>query len=73
MLTKEERAAWIAGFVLYQCLYPTGPSWWVDLVDNTSPPDWGIGATVPSFVVSFGIASVVAVLSRRGATGEAPA
>jgi putative hydroxymethylpyrimidine transporter CytX len=66
-------AAWVSGFALYQWLYPTGPAWWVDLVANASPPDWGIGATVPSFVASFGIASVVAVLSRRGATGAAPA
>ena len=66
-------AAWVAGFALYQWLYPTGPAWWTDLVASASPPDWGIGATVPSFVVSFGIASVVAVLSRRGATGAAPA
>ena len=65
--------AWVAGFALYQWLYPTGPAWWTDLLANASPPDWGIGATVPSFVVSFGIASLVAVLSRRGATGAAPA
>jgi NCS1 family nucleobase:cation symporter-1 len=66
-------AAWIAGFVLYQWLFPTGPSWWVDAVDRLHPPGWGIGATVPSFLVSFGIASVVAVVSRRATTGTAPA
>jgi putative hydroxymethylpyrimidine transporter CytX len=66
-------AAWIAGFALYQWLFPTGPSWWVDLVDNLSPPSWGIGATVPSFLVSFGIASVVSVVSRRATPGAAPA
>jgi nucleobase:cation symporter-1, NCS1 family len=66
-------AAWIAGFALYQWLYPTGPSWWVDVVNKFNPPDWGIGATVPSFLVSFGIASVVAVLARRSAAGAAPA
>jgi purine-cytosine permease-like protein len=66
-------AAWIAGFALYQWLYPTGPSWWVDVVDELSPPDWGIGATVPSFLVSFCVASVVAVLARRSAAGAAPA
>ncbi len=66
-------AAWIAGFALYQWLYPTGPGWWVDLVNELSPPDWGIGATVPSFAVSFCIASVVAVLARRSAAGTAPA
>jgi nucleobase:cation symporter-1, NCS1 family len=66
-------AAWVAGFVLYQWLFPTGPSWWVDLVENLDPPAWGIGATVPSFLVAFGIAGVVALLSRRSAAGAAPA
>ena len=66
-------AAWIAGFVLYQWLFPTGPSWWVELVERLDPPAWEIGATVPSFLVSFAIASVVAVLSRRSAPGAAPA
>jgi NCS1 family nucleobase:cation symporter-1 len=58
-------AAWIAGFASYQWLYPTGPSWWVDLVERLDPPSWEIGATVPSFLVSFGIASLVVVVSGR--------
>jgi nucleobase:cation symporter-1, NCS1 family len=66
-------AAWLAGFALYQWLYPTGPSWWVDAVGKLSPPDWSIGATVPSFVVSFGVASIVAVVSRRADAGAATA
>jgi NCS1 family nucleobase:cation symporter-1 len=66
-------AAWIAGFALYQWLFPTGPSWWTDLVAKLNPPGWGIGATVPSFVAAFGIAIVVAALSRRPAAGPAPA
>jgi purine-cytosine permease-like protein len=66
-------AAWLAGFALYQWLFPTGPSWWVELVENLDPPAWGIGATVPSFLAAFGIASLVATLSRRSATGAAPA
>ena len=66
-------AAWIAGFALYQWLFPTGPGWWVDLVDNLSPPSWGIGATVPSFLVSFALASVVAAVSRRSTAGAAAA
>ena len=66
-------AAWIAGFALYQWLYPTGPSWWVDAVDTLHPPDWGIGATVPSFLVSFGIAAVVARVARHVTTGAAAA
>jgi nucleobase:cation symporter-1, NCS1 family len=66
-------AAWIVGFALYQWLYPTGPSWWVDAVDVLHPPDWGIGATVPSFLVAFGIATVVARLTRSLTTGAAAA
>jgi purine-cytosine permease-like protein len=66
-------AAWIGGFALYQWLFPTGPSWWVDLVERLDPPAWEIGATVPSFLAAFTIASIVAVLSRRSATGAAPA
>jgi len=66
-------AAWIAGFALYQWLYPSGPSWWVDLVGNLSTPDWSIGATVPSFLVAFVVASILAMASRRSAEGAAPA
>jgi NCS1 family nucleobase:cation symporter-1 len=62
-------AAWIVGFVSYQWLHPTGPSWWVETVALLDPPDWGIGATVPSFVVSFGIALAVCVV---GASYRAP-
>lgn len=58
-------AAWIAGFASYQWLYPTGPSGWVDLVERLDPPSWEIGATVPSFLVSFGIASLVVIVSGR--------
>ena len=59
-------AAWIAGFATYQWLYPTGPSWWTDAVGRLGTPDWGIGATLPSFVVSFGLAvAVCAVATRR--------
>jgi purine-cytosine permease-like protein len=65
--------AWIAGFALYQWLYPTGPAWWVDAVDELSPPDWSIGATVPSFLVSFGVALAVALVTRRRPTEAAPA
>jgi len=65
--------AWVAGFAVYQWLYPTGPGWWVDLVGKLSPPDWGIGATVPSFVVAFALAGAVCVVSRRSEERTAPA
>ena len=64
-------AAWLAGFALYQWLYPTGPSRWVDAVGELGSPDWGIGATVPSFLVAFGVALPVALVTRREATGAA--
>jgi NCS1 family nucleobase:cation symporter-1 len=59
--------AWLLGFVLYQWLYPTGPSWWVDAVGHLSPPSWGIGATVPSFALSFLLGGAVVLLAPRPA------
>jgi NCS1 family nucleobase:cation symporter-1 len=64
-------SAWIAGFCLYQWLYPTGPSWWVDAVEKLSPPDWPIGATVPSFAVSFALGLAVTLTARRLRTAPA--
>jgi nucleobase:cation symporter-1, NCS1 family len=58
--------AWVAGFAVYQWLYPTGPGWWVDAIDGIAAPDWGLGATVPSFLASFGISVAVATIERRG-------
>jgi NCS1 family nucleobase:cation symporter-1 len=59
-------AAWLAGFALYQWLFPQGPGWWVDLVERTSPPDLGIGASLPSFAVAF-------VLGAAASAGTRPA
>ena len=56
-------AAWIAGFALYQWLHPVGPSWWTDAIGD--PPDYGIGATLPSFVVSFLLGLAIAALGKR--------
>lgn len=58
-------AAWLAGFALYQWLFPTGPSWWVDLVSELNPPEWGVGATVPSFLVSFALAALALAVEHR--------
>lgn len=60
-------AAWVAGFAVYQWLSPTGPAWWVEQVERLDPPAWGVGATVPSFVVSFGLGLAAAALGRRAA------
>ena len=57
--------AWVAGFATYQWLSPTGPSWWVEQVQRLDPPAWGIGATLPSFVVTFGVGLVAAAAKQR--------
>ena len=65
--------AWIAGFVAYQWLSPTGPAWWVEQVQRLDPPAWGVGATLPSFVVSFGLALAVSAATGRVGAGAARA
>ena len=65
--------AWIAGFAAYQWLSPTGPAWWVDQVERLGPPSWQVGATLPSFVVSFALALVLAGAARLVRPGTARA
>ena len=65
--------AWAAGFAAYQWLSPTGPSWWVDQVQRLDPPSWQIGATLPSFAVSFALALVFAAAARFARAGTARA
>ena len=68
----EMVAAWLAGFCVYQWLYPQGPSWWTSLVAHTSPHalPWG-GASLPSFALSFALASIVGLFARRGVVAPA--
>jgi putative hydroxymethylpyrimidine transporter CytX len=63
----EMIVAWLAGFCLYQWLYPQGPGWWTDLVAHTHPHalPWG-GASLPSFAVAFGLAALARLVTRRG-------
>jgi nucleobase:cation symporter-1, NCS1 family len=63
----ELLAAWILGFLLYHWLHepPLGPSWWVDIVEETRQPNLGIGASLPSFVVSFALALGLGSLGSR--------
>jgi putative hydroxymethylpyrimidine transporter CytX len=65
--------AWAAGFVAYQWLSPTGPSWWVDQVQRLDPPSWQIGATLPSFAVSVALALAFAGAARIVRPGTARA
>jgi NCS1 family nucleobase:cation symporter-1 len=65
--------AWFAGFAAYQWLSPTGPAWWVDQVQRLHPPSWQIGATLPSFAVSFALALGLAGAARLARPGTARA
>jgi nucleobase:cation symporter-1, NCS1 family len=58
-------AAWVAGFALYQWLHPVGPSWWVEVVEETGARDLGVGATLPSFLVTLASGLLVARVGRR--------
>jgi nucleobase:cation symporter-1, NCS1 family len=65
-LRVEMVVAWLAGFCLYQWLYPQGPHWWTTLVAHTHPHalPWG-GASLPSFAAAFLLATLARVLARR--------
>ncbi len=69
-LRVAQLGAWLAGFALYQWLMPTGPSWWVDLVDHLHPGSWSLGASLPSFALAFVLSALVNVLARRRAPGS---
>ena len=64
---------WVVGFVVYQWCVPTGPQGWVEAVGRAfealglSFPlfDGRLGASIPSFLVAFGLALL---LPRRTAT-----
>ena len=60
--------AWLAGFCLYQWLYPQGPGWWTRLVAHAHPHalPWG-GASLPSFAAAF----VLALLARLAGRPQA--
>jgi putative hydroxymethylpyrimidine transporter CytX len=60
-------AAWLVGFLLYHWLHepPLGPSWWVDIVEQTGQPNLGIGASLPSFGASFVLALGLSSLGSR--------
>ena len=66
-------AAWIAGFAVYQWLNPTGPARWRDLVAELDPPSWSLGATIPSFLVTFGLALAVCARGARSRRRAVPA
>jgi NCS1 family nucleobase:cation symporter-1 len=60
-------ASWLVGFALYQWLHPTGPNWWIDLVERTNAGALEIGATLPSFLAAFGLAAGLGAFAGRQA------
>jgi putative hydroxymethylpyrimidine transporter CytX len=64
-IRAEMLFAWLAGFCLYQWLYPDGPGWWTRLVAHTHPHSlpWG-GASLPSFLAAFGLAAILGSVDR---------
>ena len=64
-------AAWLAGFAFYQWLHPLGPEWWTELLAATSPPETGIGSTLPSFALALALSVAASLLGRR-APAERP-
>ena len=63
----EMLGAWLLGFLLYHWLHepPLGPSWWVEIVEQTAQPNLGIGASLPSFAASFVLALALGSLGSR--------
>lgn len=55
---------WLAGFLAYHWIAPTGPAWWLDLLDGLLGTPLSVrvpwlAASVPSFLVAF-VAGLVA-------------
>ncbi len=65
--------AWLVGFALYQWLHPTGPNWWIDLVDRANAGELEIGATLPSFLASFLLTAGLGTFAGRQAAVRARA
>src|SRR5205823_15121570 len=60
-------AAWVAGFVVYEWLaQPTGLGFWTRLLSHLPTPSYAVGASLPSFVCAFILASAAARLARFG-------
>jgi NCS1 family nucleobase:cation symporter-1 len=63
--------AWLCGFLLYEWLATStgataGFGFWTSFMDRLHPPHAQIGASLPSFALSFALAWIVCVFARRG-------
>ena len=63
---------WLAGFIVYHWILPTGPAWWVEAVGRVAGRplavryEW-LSASIPAFLVAFALALLI---SRRPRGGE---
>ena len=66
--------AWLVGFALYEWIAQTeGLGFWSNWLGHLHPPSGGIGASLPSFAVSFVLAAGVAAAARTRRPQHAPA
>ena len=57
--------AWLAGFMLYEWIAQTQDlGFWTHFLERLHPPGAGIGASLPGFAASFGLALVLGELER---------
>jgi purine-cytosine permease-like protein len=68
--------AWLCGFLLYEWLATStgatdGFGFWTSFVDRLHSPHAQIGASLPSFALSFALAWIVCVFARRGVVATA--
>jgi putative hydroxymethylpyrimidine transporter CytX len=69
-------ASWLVGFMLYEWLATSqsttqGLGFWTDFLGRLHPLHSQIGASLPSFVTAFVLATVVSLLARRGVLAPA--
>jgi NCS1 family nucleobase:cation symporter-1 len=59
--------AWLCGFALYEWLAQSqGLGFWTNFLGSLHPLHSQIGASLPSFALSFALASLVGLFARRG-------
>jgi nucleobase:cation symporter-1, NCS1 family len=64
--------SWLCGFALYEWLAQSqGLGFWTNFLGKLHPLDSQIGASLPSFALSFALASIVGLVARRGAVAAA--
>ena len=64
--------AWLCGFALYEWLAQSQDlGFWTSFLARLHPLHSQIGASLPSFALSFALASIVGLFARRGVVATA--